>query len=57
MEWRFHIITFQERWANLFDTVGLETVKTVKEVPLYPPPFSLLFGRGLHFISLLRKKG
>jgi ubiquinone/menaquinone biosynthesis C-methylase UbiE len=47
----------QDRWNKLFDAAGLETVKTVHEIPLYPPPFSLLFGRGLHFISLLRKKG
>jgi len=46
----------RKRWAGLFDTAGLETVQTEHELPLYPPPFSFLFGRGLHSISLLRKK-
>ncbi len=47
----------QERWNKLYDAAGLEISKTVHELPLYPPPFSFLFGRGLHFISLLSKKG
>ena len=46
----------QERWGRLFDAAGLETVRTERELALYPPPFSLLFGRGLDFISLLRRK-
>jgi ubiquinone/menaquinone biosynthesis C-methylase UbiE len=47
----------QERWSGLFATVGLDPVKTELELPLYPFPFSYLFGRGLHFVSLLRKRG
>lgn len=47
----------QVRWSRLFDAAGLEPVKTEHKLPLYRPPFSFLFGRGLHFISLLRKKG
>jgi hypothetical protein len=30
---------------------GIETVST--DVPLYPAPFSLVFGRGLHFVARL----
>jgi SAM-dependent methyltransferase len=43
-------------WSELIDSVGLESVDTDRNVPLYPSPFSLLFGRGLHFISLSRKR-
>lgn len=40
-------------WENWYAEAGLgiETVST--EVPLYPAPFSLLFGRGLHFVARL----
>jgi len=31
--------------------LGIETLST--DVPLYPAPFSLLFGRGLHFVARL----
>jgi ubiquinone/menaquinone biosynthesis C-methylase UbiE len=46
-----------ERWSKLFDAAGLEPVKTERDLPLYSPPFSFLFGRNLHFVSLLRKRG
>jgi SAM-dependent methyltransferase len=45
----------RKRWAEHFSNCGLTQVYWSKEVPLYPPPFSLLAGRGLHFISLLKK--
>jgi SAM-dependent methyltransferase len=40
-------------WENWYAEAGLgiETLST--EVPLYPAPFSLLFGRGLHFVARL----
>jgi SAM-dependent methyltransferase len=48
---------FQSRkeWADHFSRCGLEEANWTTRVPLYPPPFSLLVGRGLHFVSLLRK--
>jgi SAM-dependent methyltransferase len=42
------------QWAKLFEEVGLSTDRTDKDIPLYPPPLSLLFGNGLHFISRLK---
>lgn len=43
------------QWEGLYRELGIEPVSTETHLPLYPAPFSLLFGRGLHFISLLRK--
>jgi hypothetical protein len=31
--------------------LGIDTVST--DVPLYPAPFNLVFGRGLHFVARL----
>jgi SAM-dependent methyltransferase len=42
-------------WDSLYHEVGLVLDRTDHDMPLYPSPFSLLFGRHLHFISLLRK--
>jgi SAM-dependent methyltransferase len=41
-------------WRDLFSNAGLKQVSTQKDLPIYPPPFSMLFGRKLHFISLLK---
>jgi SAM-dependent methyltransferase len=46
----------QSQWNELYRSVGVEVVRTERRVPLYPFPFSTLFGRNLHFISLLRKQ-
>jgi SAM-dependent methyltransferase len=45
-----------KQWNEHFSNCGLTQAYCTKELPLYPPPFSLLLGRGLHFISLLKKK-
>jgi SAM-dependent methyltransferase len=42
-------------WAEHFSRCGLAEASWSTQVPLYPAPFSLLVGRGLHFVSLLRK--
>lgn len=42
-------------WDSLYREVGLVLDHTDHDLPLYASPFSLLFGRHLHFISLLRK--
>lgn len=45
----------REQWAKHFSNCGLAEVSWTTEVPLYRAPFSLLVGRGLHFVSLLRR--
>lgn len=45
----------RERWAEHFSSCGLAEASWTTEVPLYAWPFNLLVGRGLHFVSLLRK--
>ncbi len=64
MDWvgnRSHGVTLpynyltQPAWDRLFQSVGLQPAKTLQNLPLYPFPFSLLFGRKLHFIVLLKK--
>ncbi len=43
-------------WAKAYEEVGLRPVKTLRQLGLYPRPADWIFGRGLHFISLLEKK-
>ena len=42
-------------WNELYSRLGLTVERTQADVRLYPPPFSGIFGRNLHFISLLGK--
>jgi hypothetical protein len=42
-------------WQKHFATCGLKADKISTDIPLYPFPFSLLFGRRLHFIAQLSK--
>ena len=42
-------------WQELYDCAGVVPISTMRDIPLYPAPFSMIFGRGLHFVSLLRK--
>jgi ubiquinone/menaquinone biosynthesis C-methylase UbiE len=44
-----------KQWAEHFSRCGLAEATWTTEVPLYPWPFSVLAGRRLHFVSLLRK--
>jgi SAM-dependent methyltransferase len=44
----------EEEWSELFKNLGLIIEKTKTNIPLYPFPFNLIFGRRLHFISLLK---
>ena len=46
----------RKEWAEHFSQCGLAEESWTAHVPLYAPPFHLLVGRGLHFVSLLRKK-
>jgi SAM-dependent methyltransferase len=45
----------RSKWQNLYSQLGLTVVRTDNAIPLYPFPFSAVFGRNLHFISLLKK--
>src|SRR5229473_5583795 len=45
----------RKEWAEHFSKCSLEEVNWTTQVPLYPSPFSLFVGQGLHFVSLLRK--
>ncbi len=46
----------EEFWMQLFEELGLEVITFNKHIPLYPFPFSALFGRQLHFVALLKVK-
>jgi SAM-dependent methyltransferase len=45
----------RKEWETSFAKCGLSIAEWNTEVPLYPFPFSLLVGRGLHFVALLEK--
>lgn len=64
MDWignRPHGVTltynYQSRtqWENHFAACGLQTTEFSTDLPLYPFPFSQIFGRKLHFIVQLAK--
>jgi SAM-dependent methyltransferase len=40
-------------WRELFGRLGVHEIRTVTDIGLYPAPFNLIFGRGLHFVSIL----
>ena len=44
-----------ERWESAFVELGLRPVRTLPEIGLYPRWANWLFGRRLHFITLLEK--
>ncbi len=45
----------RKQWSEYFALCGLKPESWISAVPIYPRPFRILFGRGLHFISLLKK--
>jgi SAM-dependent methyltransferase len=45
----------RKQWAEYFSMCGLKEESWNRNVPLYLWPFSLVFGRELHFVALLRK--
>jgi SAM-dependent methyltransferase len=45
----------RKEWEARFAKCGLSIAQWTSEVPLYPFPFSLLVGRGLHFVALLER--
>jgi SAM-dependent methyltransferase len=45
----------RKQWEEHFSRHGLAITQWTMDVPIYPLPFSLVVGRGLHFVSLLKK--
>ncbi|MCK0146100.1 class I SAM-dependent methyltransferase [Arenibacter sp. F26102] len=43
-------------WKATFNDLGIEIETLNCKIPIYPFPFNLIFGRDLHFITVLRKK-
>jgi ubiquinone/menaquinone biosynthesis C-methylase UbiE len=43
------------QWYRILSACGLRPVSWNGALPLYPPPFNLVFGRGLHFVALCEK--
>lgn len=44
----------EKEWEAVFSELGLTEIRRKTNIPLYPFPFNLFFGRRLHFISLLK---
>jgi SAM-dependent methyltransferase len=42
-------------WDQIFSSCSLRIASWNDRFHLYPPPFSLMFGRGLHYVGLLEK--
>lgn len=42
-------------WETLLADAGLRVLRWEQNLPLYPPPFSWIFGRGLHCLILSAK--
>jgi len=45
----------RREWKEFFAKCGLAETNWITRLPLYRPPMSLVAGRGLHFVSLLKK--
>jgi SAM-dependent methyltransferase len=44
------------QWMSYFAGCRLKVSSWTSELPLYPAPFNIFFGRNLHFIALLEKE-
>ena len=42
-------------WQAIFARLGLRQGRTLEDIGLYPGPFNAVFGRKLHFVSLIDK--
>ena len=45
----------RSQWQECYKQAGLIPISIDCPIPLYPWPFSMVFGRSLHFISLLKR--
>lgn len=46
----------KSEWKEAYREAKIRPVATISKLPLYPPPFSWIFGRSLHFVTLLEKR-
>jgi SAM-dependent methyltransferase len=46
----------RRQWEEHFAACGLDETHWTTQVPLYPAPVSLIFGREMHFVALLKRK-
>ena len=46
----------RSQWEQHFASCGLQATQLSTDLPLYPFPFSQLFGRKLHFVAQLAKR-
>jgi ubiquinone/menaquinone biosynthesis C-methylase UbiE len=45
----------EKQWRETWSDLGLEPFDLTKDLGLYPRPFDSVFGRGLHFITTLKR--
>ena len=45
----------RRRWLEAERRAGLREASITRDVPLYPPPLSWVFGSGLHFVARLER--
>jgi hypothetical protein len=43
----------EQRWRDVFDSLGLRVESWSSKLGLYPWPFSMVFERHLHFVARL----
>lgn len=43
------------QWLDAERAAGLHESRSTRDVPLYPPPLSWVFGTGLHFVARLER--
>lgn len=51
----YHYLSEAE-WSRSYQALSLRPAKTVTNLHLYPPPADVVFGRGVHFVTLLEKR-
>lgn len=45
----------RRQWSTIWQRLGLAPHQTGEDLGIYPMPFDLVFGHGLHFVTLLTK--
>lgn len=45
----------ETEWNQIYTGLALRPIRTATDLHLYPQPADLIFGRGLHFVTLLEK--
>ena len=50
-----HLYLRWEEWQRMFARLGMVISSIRRRLPLYPPPFSWVFDRSLHFIAVVAR--